>query len=100
MSILVVGGAGYIGSQIAKRIARAGLTPIVFDNLVYGHKWAVKWGPFIEGDLADSALVLRVLREYAITSVIHFAAYTDVGESVTNPRKYFRNNVACTLNLL
>jgi UDP-arabinose 4-epimerase len=100
VSILIVGGAGYIGSQTAKQIAHAGLTPVVFDNLVYGHKWAVKWGPFIEGDLADSALVLRVLREHAVDSVVHFASYTHVGESVTNPRKYFRNNIVCTLNLL
>jgi UDP-arabinose 4-epimerase len=100
MSVLIVGGAGYIGSHTAKRVARAGLTPVVFDNLEYGHKSAVKWGPFVEGDLADSALIQRVLREYKITSVIHFAAYAYVGESVTNPRKYFRNNVVCTLNLL
>ncbi|MDP8999562.1 MAG: UDP-glucose 4-epimerase GalE [Myxococcota bacterium] len=100
MSVLIVGGAGYIGSQTAKRIARAGLTPIVLDNLTYGHEWAVKWGPFVRGDLADSALIERVLVEHRVTSVIHFAAYTYVGESVTNPRKYFRNNLVCTLNLL
>jgi UDP-arabinose 4-epimerase len=100
MSVLIVGGAGYIGSQTAKRVARAGLSPVVLDNLVYGHPWAVKWGPFVEGDLADSALVARVLREHEVTSVIHFAAYAYVGESVANPRKYFRNNVVNTLNLL
>ncbi|MDP9035526.1 MAG: UDP-glucose 4-epimerase GalE [Myxococcota bacterium] len=100
MSVLIVGGAGYIGSQTAKRVARAGLRPVVLDNLVYGHPWAVKWGPLVEGDLADSALVARVLREHEVTSVIHFAAYAYVGESVTNPRKYFRNNVVNTLNLL
>ena len=54
MSILVVGGAGYIGSQTAKRVAQAGLEPVVLDNLVYGHQWAVKWGPLVEGDLADA----------------------------------------------
>lgn len=100
MSVLIVGGAGYIGSQTAKLVARAGLTPVVLDNLVYGHESAVKWGPFLKGDLADSALVDRVLQEHAVTSVIHFAAYAYVGESVTNPRKYFRNNVVNTLNLL
>jgi UDP-arabinose 4-epimerase len=100
MSVLIVGGAGYIGSQTAKRVARAGLQPVVFDNLVYGHEWAVKWGPFVRGDLSDSALVQRVLREHAVTSVIHFAAYAYVGESIVDPRKYFRNNVVCTLNLL
>jgi len=100
VSILIVGGAGYIGSQTAKRVAQAGLKPVVFDNLVYGHRWAVKWGPFVEGDLADGALLKDVLEQFKITAVIHFAAYAYVGESVTNPRKYFRNNVAGTLNLL
>jgi len=100
VSILIVGGAGYIGSQTAKRVAQAGLTPVVFDNLVYGHKWAVKWGPFVEGDLADGALIRRVLAQHDVTAVVHFAAYAYVGESVTNPRKYFRNNVTGTLNLL
>jgi UDP-arabinose 4-epimerase len=100
VSILIVGGAGYIGSQTAKAVAQAGHQPVVFDNLVYGHKWAVKWGPLIEGDLADGALVRRVLAEHKVTAVIHFAAYAYVGESVTNPRKYFHNNVVNTLNLL
>jgi UDP-arabinose 4-epimerase len=100
VSILIVGGAGYIGSQTAKVVARAGLEPVVLDNLVYGHKAAVKWGPLVEGDLADAALVDRVLKEHRVTAVIHFAAYAYVGESVTNPRKYFRNNVVNTLNLL
>jgi UDP-glucose-4-epimerase GalE len=100
VSILIVGGAGYIGSQTAKRVAQAGLEPVVFDNLVHGHRWAVKWGPLVEGDLADRALIRRVLEEHHVTAVVHFAAYAYVGESVTNPRKYFRNNVAGTLNLL
>ena len=100
MSILIVGGAGYIGSQTAKRVAQAGLEPVVFDNLVHGHKWAVKWGPFVEGDLADGALIKDVLEQYKVTAVVHFAAYAYVGESVVHPRKYFRNNVAGTLNLL
>jgi UDP-glucose-4-epimerase GalE len=100
MSILIVGGAGYIGSHTAKLVASSGKTPIVFDNLVYGHKWAVKWGPLVEGDLADAALVDRVIKEHHVTQVIHFAAYAFVGESVIHPRKYYRNNVANTLNLL
>ncbi|MBC8133274.1 MAG: UDP-glucose 4-epimerase GalE [Deltaproteobacteria bacterium] len=100
VSILIVGGAGYIGSQTAKLVAKAGQSPVVFDNLVYGHRWAVKWGPLVEGDLADAALIARVLKEHQVTAVIHFAAYTYVGESVMNPRKYFRNNVVNTLNLL
>jgi UDP-glucose-4-epimerase GalE len=100
VSILIVGGAGYIGSQTAKRVAQAGLKPVVFDNLVYGHRWAVKWGPFVEGDLSDGALIKDVLEQYQVTAVVHFAAYAYVGESVVHPRKYFRNNVAGTLNLL
>jgi UDP-glucose-4-epimerase GalE len=100
VSILIVGGAGYIGSQTAKAVAAAGLEPVVFDNLVYGHEWAVKWGPLVRGDLADRALLVDVMKRHHVDAVIHFAAYAYVGESVTNPRKYFNNNVAGTLNLL
>ena len=100
MSVLIVGGAGYIGSQTAKAVAAAGLEPVVFDNLVYGHEWAVKWGPLVRGDLADRALLVDVMKRHGVDAVIHFAAYAYVGESVTNPRKYFGNNVAGTLNLL
>jgi len=100
VSVLIVGGAGYIGSHTAKAVAAAGLEPIVFDNLVYGHEWAVKWGPLVRGDLADRALLVDVMKRHSVDAVIHFAAYAYVGESVTNPRKYFGNNVAGTLNLL
>ncbi|WP_199489984.1 UDP-glucose 4-epimerase GalE [Meiothermus sp. QL-1] len=100
MNVLVVGGAGYIGSHTAKALHRAGFTPVVFDNLVYGHRWAVRWGPFVEADLADKAAILEALRRYRIEAVIHFAAYAYVGESMQNPAKYFRNNVAHMLNLL
>ena len=100
MSILIVGGAGYIGSQTAKLVAAAGLEPVVFDNLVYGHEWAVKWGPFVRGDLADRALLVDVMKRHRVEAVIHFAAYAYVGESVTNPRKYFGNNLAGSLSLL
>jgi UDP-arabinose 4-epimerase len=99
-SILIVGGAGYIGSQTAKLVAAAGHRPVVFDNLVYGHRWAVKWGPLVEGDLADPVAIRRAIEEHAVKAVIHFAAYTYVGESMTDPGKYFRNNVAGTINLL
>ena len=100
MSVLIVGGAGYIGSQTAKVVAAAGMQPVVFDNLVYGHEWAVKWGPLVRGDLADGARLVDVMKQHGVEAVIHFAAYAYVGESVTNPRKYFGNNVAGTLNLL
>jgi len=100
VSILIVGGAGYIGSQTAKAVAAAGLEPVVFDNLVYGHEWAVKWGPLVRGDLADRAALTDVMKRHRVDAIIHFAAYAYVGESVTNPRKYFGNNVTGSLNLL
>jgi UDP-glucose-4-epimerase GalE len=81
-------------------LKQAGYNPVTLDNLVYGHEWAVKWGPFEKGDLADGEFVRGVLRKHKIEAVVHFAAYTYVGESVTNPRKYFENNVGATLNLL
>jgi UDP-glucose-4-epimerase GalE len=97
---MVTGGAGYIGSHTCKALANAGFTPVTLDNLVYGHRHAVKWGPFIEGDLADRALLERVMREHSVQAVIHFAAYAYVGESMQQPGKYFANNVVNTLNLL
>jgi UDP-arabinose 4-epimerase len=100
MSVLIVGGAGYIGSQTAKLCAKAGLEPVVLDNLVYGHRWAVRWGPLVEGDLADPALVDHVFKQNRVSAVIHFAAYAYVGESMAHPGKYFRNNLSGTLNLL
>jgi UDP-glucose-4-epimerase GalE len=99
-NILVVGGAGYIGSHMCKYLANNGYTPITFDNLVYGHRQAVKYGPFIEGSISDSKLIRHVFSEYQIEAVMHFAAFCYVGESVTQPAKYYRNNVVNTLNLL
>jgi UDP-glucose 4-epimerase len=99
-NILVTGGAGYIGSQTCKALAAKGYTPIVLDNLVYGHEWAVKWGPLVKGDINDRAVLDAVFNEYKPAGVIHFAAYAYVGESVTDPAKYYRNNVAGTLTLL
>jgi UDP-arabinose 4-epimerase len=99
-AILVTGGAGYIGSHTCKVLARSGCVPIAYDNLVYGHPWAVKWGPLVKGDVANGQLVRDVLRSYGVKAVVHFAAYAYVGESVENPRKYFQNNVSGTLSLL
>jgi UDP-arabinose 4-epimerase len=98
--ILVTGGAGYIGSHTAKALAGAGFEPVVLDNLSVGHRLAVRWGPLIEGDLADIDLLGRVMRSYQPEAIVHFAAHAYVGESVAQPRKYFRNNVVNTLNLL
>ncbi|HEX3693854.1 MAG TPA: UDP-glucose 4-epimerase GalE [Polyangia bacterium] len=103
MSILIVGGAGYIGSHTAKIVAaaNAGLGPlVVFDNLSSGHRWALRWGTFEEGDLNDPTAIAAVIKRHAVTAVIQFAAFIEVGESVRDPRKYFRGNVQNTLNLL
>jgi UDP-arabinose 4-epimerase len=98
--ILLTGGAGYIGSHTAKRLSRAGYEPVTLDDLSTGHKWAVKWGPFIEGNVGDQKLIRGIVEQYQIKAVLHFAAHAYVGESVVNPRKYFRNNVVATLNML
>jgi UDP-glucose-4-epimerase GalE len=100
MRVLVTGGAGYIGSHTAKALAGEGFEPVTIDNLVTGHRWAVRWGPFVQGDVGDAELMRQVLRDYRIEAVIHFAASAYVGESVQNPREYFHNNVANTLALL
>ncbi|MBR3622328.1 MAG: UDP-glucose 4-epimerase GalE [Selenomonadaceae bacterium] len=100
MAILVLGGAGYIGSHTNKALAKQGYNTIVFDNLVYGHKEAVKWGKFVQGDLANIADIESVFEFNDIEAVFHFAAYAYVGESVENPEKYYYNNVVNTLNLL
>ena len=99
-TILVTGGAGYIGSHACKALAQAGITPVVYDNLVNGHAWAVKWGPLERGDIQDRARLDEVIRAHRPSAVIHFAAYAYVGESVTDPGKYYRNNVAGTLSVL
>ncbi len=98
--ILICGGAGYIGSHANKLLAARGYETVVFDNLVYGHREAVKWGKFIKGDLKDPEEIDAVFENYPIDAVMHFAAYAYVGESVVEPEKYYVNNVANTLNLL
>jgi UDP-glucose 4-epimerase len=101
MNVLVVGGAGYIGSHCVRQLAAAGHRPVVVDNCVYGHRAAVAAGiPFYPNDLGDEAALGRILREEKIEIVMHFAAYCYVGESVTEPLKYYLNNVAATLHLL
>src|SRR5256714_5718447 len=98
--VLVTGGAGYIGSHTAKLLARSGFEPVVLDNLSTGHRWAVKWGPLVEGDLGDSTLIREIIKSYRVQAVLHFAAFPYVGESMQRPREYFRNNVTYTLRLL
>jgi UDP-glucose-4-epimerase GalE len=99
-SVLVTGGAGYIGSHTCKILARTGYEPVVFDNLSRGHREAVRWGPLIKGDLADREHLVMALEEHRVAAVMHFAAYAYVGESVTDPALYYRNNLAGTLSLL
>jgi UDP-arabinose 4-epimerase len=99
-TILVTGGAGYIGSHACKALAQAGHVPVAFDNLVYGHRSAVRWGPLEVGDIADRDRLDAVIAHYRPDAVMHFAAYAYVGESVTDPARYYRNNVAGTLTLL
>jgi len=99
MRVLVTGGAGYIGSHTAKELARSGHQPVVLDDLSVGHRWAVKWGPLAQGDLADQEFVSRTLRDFGIEAVIHFAADAKVGESVEHPRKYYWHNVVNSLKL-
>ncbi len=98
--VLVTGAAGYIGAHAAKELALRGYHPVVFDSLVYGHREFAKWGTFVEGDLADTAQLRDLFKTYPIRAVMHFAGFAYVGESVTDPSKYYRNNVANTLNLL
>lgn len=99
-TVLVTGGAGFIGSHACKALARAGHTPIVYDNLVHGHRDAVKWGAFEHGDIRDAARLDAVLRLNRPEAVIHFAAYAYVGESVSDPLKYYDNNIGGTAMLL
>jgi UDP-glucose-4-epimerase GalE len=100
MRILITGGAGYIGSHTAKLLASAGHHPVVFDDMSQGHEWAVRWGPLERGSLADPARLAAVFAAHRVDAVVHFAANALVGESMTNPTKYFRNNTVGTLNLL
>ena len=100
MAILVTGGAGYIGSHVNKLLAHEGYETVVFDNMIYGHREAVKWGTLIEGDLKNIGQIEAVFERYPIEAVFHFAAYAYVGESVAEPEKYYYNNIGCTLNLL
>ena len=97
--ILIVGGAGYIGSTVNKELTKKGYQTVVFDNLATGKRELVKWGEFFEGDLGKINDIRAVFKKYSIEAVLHFAAFKAVGESVTDPQKYYKNNVANTLNL-
>ncbi len=98
--VLVTGGAGYIGSHTCKCLASHGLEPVVYDNLSLGHPDSVRWGPLVRGDIGDRNLLQDAMRRFQPDGVIHFAAFAYVGDSVTDPAKYYRNNVSGTLTLL
>lgn len=100
MKILVTGGAGYIGSHVCKALSKKGYEVVVFDNLEYGHSDLACWGRLVQGDLLDRAVLGSVFRRYAPEAIMHFAAYAYVGESVTDPARYYRNNVLGSLNLV
>ncbi len=99
-NVLVTGGAGYIGSHACKALKRCGYTPVVFDNLSTGWQDAVKFGPFIQGDLLDRAALDSAFEKYSPVAILHFAALSQVGEATENPGLYWRNNVVGSLNLV
>lgn len=98
-NVLVTGGAGYVGAHTCKWLAEQGYNPIVFDNFSYGHKYAVRWGDFITGDLTQYPDINKALIKTKPIGVIHCAALTYVGESVHKPAEYYHNNVIGTFNL-
>jgi len=98
--VLVTGGGGYIGSHACKALARAGYVPVTFDNFSTGWRDAVKFGPVVEGDLLDRAALDAAFARYRPEAVMHFAAFSQVGESMTDPGKYWRNNVGGSLELI
>ncbi|PCJ09817.1 MAG: UDP-glucose 4-epimerase GalE [Rhodobacteraceae bacterium] len=99
-NILVTGGAGYIGSHACKALKQAGFTPVVYDNLITGWQDAVKFGPFEQGDLTDRARLDQVFAKYQPVAVMHFAALSQVGEAMSQPGRYWANNVGGSLNLI
>lgn len=99
-TVLVVGGAGYIGSHMVLNLRRAGYQPVVLDNLSKGHREAVIDAELIVGDMADTELLKQVFAKYQFIAVMHFASFIEVGESVKLPAKYYQNNVAASLNLI
>lgn len=99
-TILITGGAGYIGSHAVRQLKKAGFKTVILDNLVFGHREFVEPDELITGDLSDKNLLNKIFSENRFDAVMHFAAYAYVGESVENPSKYYNNNVGGTLSLL
>ncbi len=99
-TLLILGGAGYIGSYVNKLLCKAGYATIIVDDLSSGYRELVKTGTFIEGDFGDEALLTHIFSQYQIDGVLHFAAFKSVNESIENPKKYYSNNVIKTITLL
>jgi UDP-arabinose 4-epimerase len=98
-TVIVTGGAGYIGSHICKALHRSGIQPVTVDDLSSGNEWAVKWGPLHVANICDSKELRRIFNLYKAEAVLHFAAHSLVGESATDPLKYHRNNIGGTVSL-
>jgi UDP-glucose-4-epimerase GalE len=99
-TVLVAGGAGYIGSHVSKALAESGLTPVCYDTLEKGHEWAVRWGPLERGDIGDAARLDEVFARHKPRAIVHLAGYIEVGESVRQPERYMHNNATKTVVLV
>jgi UDP-arabinose 4-epimerase len=99
-TVIVTGGAGFIGSHTCKALAAAGYLPVTYDNLSIGNRWAVRWGPIERGDILDPTRLHEVFTAYRPVGVLHFAAFALVGESMAKPGPYYRANVVGALNIL
>ena len=99
-SVLVTGGAGYVGAHCCKALRTAGYLPVVVDNLSTGHENFVRWGPLVRADIRDTTALVDVFHTHDVSAVLHFAASAYVGESVVDPQKYYENNVTGALSLL
>jgi UDP-arabinose 4-epimerase len=99
-NVLVTGGAGYIGSHVCKMLSAAGYRPIALDDLCLGHREFVQWGALVEADVRDRDAVIRTIYDYDVVAVMHFAAHAYIGESISDPAKYYDNNVSGLLALL
>ncbi|MES2198858.1 MAG: UDP-glucose 4-epimerase GalE [Chlamydiota bacterium] len=98
--VLVIGGAGYIGSHVCKALAAHGYIPITYDSLVIGHRLSVKWGPFIKGDILDKALLINTLKTFTPIAVFHLASYSNTRQSVLEAPSYYQNNLLGTASVL
>src|SRR5690348_2793414 len=95
-TILVTGGAGYIGAHACKALAEAGYAPVAFDDLSLGYRKAVRWGPLVVGDVRDRAALAAAMREHRVAAVIHFAALIEAGRSVSQPDAFYDVNLGGT----